>query len=190
MQFARHNQTMPRENLIALLRRHQPADDCESEMLVRTLAFAGQESRSLDANFEPGHITASAWIVDEGYVLLTHHRKLDRWFQLGGHLEPGEMVLPGALREAREESGLAEVRAIHEEIFDIDVHLIPARGTMPAHYHYDVRFLLGASRATPLVATSESRSLAWVRLEEAVRYNSSESIMRMVRKSLYGRTRG
>ncbi len=186
----RHNQKrVPRQNLIALLERHLPADALEAEMLARTLAFAAAEERSLDATFEPGHVTASAWVVDRASVLLTHHRKLDRWFQLGGHLEPGETVLAGALREAREESGLAGVQASSGEIFDVDVHLIPARGVTQAHYHYDVRFLFAAPMEAPLVATAESRSLAWVPLVDAHRYNATESILRMVRKSLrYGST--
>jgi len=181
-----------RHNLIALLGRHRPADDAEREMLARTLAFVEREERSLDAALPEGHITASAWVLSRGEassVLLTHHRKLERWFQLGGHLEPGETVLEGALREAREESGLADVRPLGEEIFDVDVHLIPARGPMSAHYHYDVRFLLDGPPEAPLVASSESRSLAWVRLDDAHRYNASESILRMVRKTAYGNTR-
>ena len=97
MQLTSHNQTMVRGNLIALLRCHQQADSTEAEMLGRTLEFTEREERSLDASFEPGHVTASAWVLGRGesdpHVLLTHHRKLDRWFQLGGHLEPGETVL-------------------------------------------------------------------------------------------------
>jgi 8-oxo-dGTP pyrophosphatase MutT (NUDIX family) len=120
-------------------------------------------------------------------VLLTHHRKLNKWFQLGGHLESGETVAEGALREAREESGLAGVRLINEAIFDVDIHLIPERSGIAAHYHYDVRFLFEAPEKAPLITSSESRSLAWVPLADAHTYNASESILRMVRKSLYGK---
>ena len=158
-------------------------------MLANVLAFVGAEEHCLDAAFTPGHVTGSAWVLDAAggqCVLLTHHRKLDQWFQLGGHLEPGESAFEGAWREAREESGLADVLPVSEAVFDVDVHLIPARGSMPAHFHYDIRFLFRAGAAAPLVPTSESRRLAWVRLEEARAYNSSESILRMVRKSQAG----
>lgn len=176
---------MPRENLVTLLRRHNSADAAEEAMLVQTLAFVEAEPQCLDAAFEPGHITGSAWIVDGGSVLLTHHRKLDRWFQLGGHLEPGETVAEGALREAVEESGLAGLRLASEAIFDVDVHLIPERGSAPAHLHHDIRFLIvRPAEDAALVGSSESRALAWVRLAETHRYNSSESIQRMVRKTV------
>ena len=65
-----------------------------------------------------------------------------------------------ALREARGESGL-EVRALDEAIFEIDVHLIPARNSEPAHYHYDVRFPVQATEDRFRVS-EESRALAWV----------------------------
>lgn len=162
-------------------------------MLDRMLSFTEQHERSLDQSFAPGHITASAWVVDQpeaaSSVLLTHHHKLDRWFQLGGHLEGVETVAEGALREAREESGVHGLRLVSDAIFDVDIHLIPARGSVSAHYHYDVRFLLQAPPEAPLITSSESRSLAWVPLSEAHTYNSSESILRMVRKSLYGNAR-
>lgn len=175
---------MPRENLLALLRGHKPVDAAEEAMLAQTTAFAETEPRCLDAAYEPGHITASAWILRRGSVLLTHHRKLDQWFQLGGHLEPSETVAEGALREAAEESGLTGLRLVSEAIFDVDVHLIPERGSAPAHLHYDIRFLIaGAADDAPPIASSESRALAWVPLEETHRYNSSESILRMVRKT-------
>src|SRR5205807_9522638 len=81
----------------------------------------------------PGHITAAAWIVssDRRRSLMTHHRKLDRWLQLGGHADGQCLVEEVALREAREESGLTHFDVIPIDgvvmPFDIDVHDIPAR---------------------------------------------------------------
>ncbi len=88
-----------------------------------------------------------------------------------------------ALREAQEESGLTEMKAVTTEIFDLDRHLIPARKDEPAHWHYDVRFLFEADPAEPLVVTSESKSLAWVELTAVARLNPEESMLRMVRKT-------
>ena len=124
-----------------------------------------------------------------GRVLLTHHRKLDRWLQLGGHVDGEADLAAAALREAREESGLARLRLVSPEIFDVDRHRIPARGAEPEHWHFDVRFLIEADPAEPLaVSSDESKDLAWVRLEEVARLNPDESLARMVRKtvSAYG----
>ncbi len=177
------------QHLLTRLARYTSADGNEFVMVFETYHFANLHERAFDPTFPPGHITASAWIVSGDAVLLTHHRKLNRWFQLGGHLEPGETAADGALREAREESGLTRVEGplLDGRVFDVDVHLIPARGDMPTHYHYDVRFLFSADASEPLVVSAESHTLAWVPLAEAARYNDSESVLRMVRKTLQKR---
>lgn len=172
-------------NLIAELEAHATPDLDEREMTARIISFLRKQEFPFSATNPEGHITASAWILhlDSSRVLLTHHAKLDAWFQLGGHLEDDGSVFEGAMREAREESGLASIRPLQTAIFDVDVHMIPARGTMPAHPHHDIRYLLTADPGEPPVLSAETKSLAWVTLDEAARLNPSESIGRMIRKS-------
>jgi 8-oxo-dGTP pyrophosphatase MutT (NUDIX family) len=117
------------------------------------------------------------------FTLLTHHRKLDKWFQTGGHCDGDSDVLNVALKEAHEETGLSNIQVISSDIFDIDIHPIPERKGVPAHLHYDVRFLLEANINEPFIVSSESTDLAWVALSEVSKLNDSESIMRMVAKS-------
>jgi 8-oxo-dGTP pyrophosphatase MutT (NUDIX family) len=109
-----------------------------------------------------GHFTASAWLVDRGggRVLLTHHRKLDRWLQLGGHADGDRDLARAALREAGEESGLSGL-SLRPDIFDMDRHWIPAHGHVPAHWHYDVRFVVQAGEGETFVVSAESHDLAW-----------------------------
>lgn len=132
-----------------------------------------------------GHLTGSAWVLSEDFAhaLLTHHGKFDCWVQLGGHVEDDADMLGAALREAREESGLDDVRPLSEQIFDVDVHAIPANLKEPAHFHYDIRFLFTADRTAPFVVSGESKALAWVELEKIAELTSEESVLRMVRKT-------
>ena len=91
-------------------------------------------------------------------MLLHHHRRLDRWLQLGGHDEGEHDPLATALREAREESGLLDLRPLSTAILDIDVHAIPAGRSEPAHLHHDVRYALQTS--TPeAIAQQDAESL-------------------------------
>ncbi len=153
-------------------------------MRARLAAFVWAHENCFDRSLLVGHVTGSAWIVDldRTHVLLTHHRKLDKWLQLGGHADGDSDVLRVALREAREESGLTSVRPVRESIFDVDIHLIPARKTEPEHFHYDVRYALEADRGEALRMSDESHDLRWVRVDEVAVLTQEESVLRMVRK--------
>lgn len=134
--------------------------------------------------FMDGHVTGSAWIVcpRRRRVLLTHHRKLHKWLQLGGHSDGDSNTLRVAKREAEEESGLM-VKAIDERVFDIDIHTIPARGVEPEHKHYDIRFLFEADDSAPLTVSDESIDLRWLAIEDLSSLTSEESVLRMARKT-------
>jgi 8-oxo-dGTP pyrophosphatase MutT (NUDIX family) len=160
-----------RKPLIHLLDSHKPFDTHEGFMLDRLREFVSTQEDCFERSLPAGHVTGSAWVVDleREHVLLTYHVKLERWLQLGGHADGDPDVLKVAIREALEESGLENVRPVTEDVFDVDIHEIPAGNGEPAHFHYDVRFLLEADRRSPLRITAESKSLEWVRLEDVRR---------------------
>lgn len=173
------NQTAVLELLLA----HQAFDAHEQQMLENITHFVRAHENFHSRELLLGHLTGSAWIVDENFshALLLHHGKLNKWLQPGGHIEDDADMLSAALREAREETG-ANVRAHSEKIFDVDIHEIPARPNDPAHFHYDIRFLLIADKAAPLLVSSESKDLAWIALSEIETLTQEESVLRMVRK--------
>ncbi len=175
---------MKQEPLLQLLSKHQPIDSHEQQMLARIIAFVREHERFYSRELLIGHLTGSAWIVDEAFsqALLLHHGKLNKWLQPGGHIENDADLLAAALREAREETG-AKVRADSASIFDVDIHEIPARPNEPAHFHYDIRFLLVADKTAPLLVSSESKDLAWVAMEKIETLTQEESVLRMVRKT-------
>lgn len=131
-----------------------------------------------------GHFTGSAWLVDRAgtRVLLTHHRKLGRWLQLGGHADGDPDLARVALKEAEEESGLAGL-SLEPGLFDLDRHWIPARGDVPAHWHYDVRYVVRAAGDEAFVVSEESLDLAWRQVCELLDDPAAdESVRRMSRK--------
>jgi 8-oxo-dGTP pyrophosphatase MutT (NUDIX family) len=133
-----------------------------------------------------GHFTASAWLVaPDGYrVLLTHHRKLGMWLQLGGHADGERDFARVALTEAREESGLPGL-SVEAEIFDLDRHWIPEHKGVPAHWHYDVRFVVHAGDDEGFVVSEESHDLAWREIASLVDDEAADpSLRRMARKWL------
>ena len=173
---------MHRNELKARLTAYRRRWPEESETVTRFEVFVNSNPDCFGRSCRVGHITGSAWIVNRTgeRVLLTHHRKLGRWLQPGGHSDGDPVTLEVALREAREESGL-DVRALEEAIFDLDVHLIPARGGEPTHYHFDVRFLVQAVEDRFRVS-EESLALAWVPADRVGVFTNDESVLRMARK--------
>ena len=134
-----------------------------------------------------GHLTASAWIVDASgtRALLTHHRKLNRWLQLGGHCDGDANLAHVSLREAIEESGI-EGLTIDPTPIDVDVHAIPARANEPEHFHLDTRFLVMAPPGAQIVVSDESHALAWLTPDEIRERGVDESVMRLSR-AVFGR---
>jgi 8-oxo-dGTP pyrophosphatase MutT (NUDIX family) len=131
-----------------------------------------------------GHFTGSAFLVsaDGTRVLLMHHRKLDRWLQPGGHADGDADLARVALREAREETGVAGLR-VEGGVFDLDRHRIPARGDEPEHWHYDVRYVIRAGDDERFAVNAEARALAWRPVAEvAVDASLGISLPRMARK--------
>lgn len=131
-----------------------------------------------------GHFTASAWLVsaDAGRVLLTHHRKLGMWLQLGGHADGERDLKIAALKEAEEESGLPGLR-IEPGIFDLDRHRIPEHKGVPEHWHYDVRYVVRAGADEAYIVSDESHDLAWRDIAElAVGTDADASVRRMAGK--------
>ena len=176
---------MNRLELIAALRDYQTTFFEEQGFVSQFLELLNHE-RCYYRDHLPGHMTASAWIVNPAntHALLTHHAKLNRWLQPGGHADGDENILSVALKEAREETGL-DVSLPRKDIFDIDIHPIPARSDFPLHLHFDIRFAFVANDRVSLQITAESHDLKWVGLQEVAAISQNNlSIRRMVQKTL------
>jgi 8-oxo-dGTP pyrophosphatase MutT (NUDIX family) len=186
---------MHRRPLLELLARYAERHPEEEACVARVRALALSRPDCFLRSCLPGHVTGSAWILspDHGRFLLTNHRKLDRWLQLGGHADGETRVAAVALREAEEESGQCPFAflAVPDPSgapppVDVDVHAIPARGDEPAHDHHDVRFVLVAS-GDAVRLTGESRALGWfemAELETALRsLGADASLVRLGRKA-------
>ncbi len=172
-------------SLLQLLTAYHPDDSAEQEYKKTILEFLSQyPTNAFERSLEVGHITASAWLVnkDNTKALLTHHKKLDMWVQLGGHCDGDTDPLAVAIKEAQEESGIMKIRPMQHAIFDIDVHLIPETKKEKAHYHYDVRFLLQVEGDEDFVVSEESHTLAWIDKNKENLPTNERSVTRMFEK--------
>jgi 8-oxo-dGTP pyrophosphatase MutT (NUDIX family) len=179
---------MDRDELLAALAAHVPADAGEAESLAWMRRFVAAPADPFARANPEGHVTASAVVArpDGSAFLVLFHRKLSRWLQPGGHTEATDAsAFDAALREAREETGIAEFEApLGRTILDVDVHRIPARGKDPEHHHFDVRFLLTSTGEIDRDAADDpGRPMQWRRFEEVLTSGADTSLARAVEKA-------
>lgn len=156
-------------------------------MVEDVISFVESTPNCFENRHAHGHITASAWIVDEDRKKtgLVHHKKLNKWMQPGGHSDGNSDTAQESLREATEEFGDIGLELVTEDIFDVDIHPIPEdkkRG-LGKHLHYDIRFLIRGDSSKDPILSDESHEAAWIPLDKVESYNNEESVMRMVRKT-------
>lgn len=171
-----------KQSILADLMHYKETYPSEREMLQGYLSFVnrtGQEDLYRRSNFD-GHITGSAFIVDEAMesILLLHHKTLELWLQPGGHIDlEDDSILSGALREVEEETGIlsSEIQLISSSqglaLFDIDSHPIAANAKKceDAHVHHDARYLLKINQARHIeIREDESYGFQWVKLVDLV----------------------
>ncbi|MCP4354206.1 MAG: NUDIX hydrolase [Proteobacteria bacterium] len=158
-----------RKLLLDALKTYSTNYDSEKAFINEIIGFIEGNEDCFERSNSAGHITGSAFLLspDGNKVLLTHHKKLSRWLQLGGHSGGDSNTWNVALKEAEEESGIDKISFVLKDVFDIDIQTVPTsvKKDVSEHKHYDVRFLLQAS-TEDFVISEESNSLEWVTSED------------------------
>ncbi len=167
--------------LIRVLEGYAPTPE-EVSFRDQMLALASDADDPFSRNhFVPGHFTASGFVVspDGDALLLVHHRRLERWLQPGGHIDPEDRdPIVAAAREVREETAVTLAEPLPTDLFDIDVHAIPAAHGEPAHAHFDLRFVFHAE-TEDFEADDEVMAAAWVPIDEIAAGWEDTSVQRV-----------
>lgn len=151
-----------RESAIALLTDWQAPDADQDSLRHAVLAFLHARPDGCQRACVPGHLTASALVIDDSgtQTLLTLHPRFGRWVQLGGHCEDTDAdIVDAALREATEESGIAGLR-IDPVPAALHVHPVTCSLGVPTR-HLDVEFIVHAPAQSIPVCSDESLDLRW-----------------------------
>lgn len=151
-----------RDSVIELLSRWRPADSSQDTLREAVLGFVLARDDACRRSCVPGHVTASALVVDgeRSHVLLTLHPRLGRWVQLGGHCEDSDTdVWAAAAREASEESGIAGL-SVSDEPLALHVHALTCSLGSPTR-HLDLQFLVRAPADAAIAISDESLDLRW-----------------------------
>lgn len=149
-------------SVVDTLRSWQPRDPAEDSLRYAMLAYVLARPDACLRACEPGHVTASALVLDHTgtRTVLTLHPRLGRWVQLGGHCEESDAdIVSAALREAREESGIDGLR-IDDVPAALHVHALTCSLGVPTH-HLDIQFVARAPLDADITRSNESLDLRW-----------------------------
>jgi len=178
---------MHRQQLLSLLKVYKTRFMEEAGFVSRAIRFIEAHEDCFYRELRPIHVTGSTWVVNarRDRVLLLHHRKLNQWFQPGGHADGDADILRVALKEAEEETGLdaSSIRLVDEAIFDVDIHRIAANAVDSQHDHIDIRFLVEVDDTLVVPGNDESHEIMWVDLYQASSFNNNRSTFRMIDKT-------
>ncbi len=153
----------PSSDLVDLVILHQPASSREAAAKTRFLAELERLPDPTNEHADPTHATASAIVVGTRGTVLHLHKRLGRWMQPGGHIDPGETPPAAARREAEEELGLTVAHpAGGPRLLNLDVHEAAL-----GHTHLDLRYLLIGSDKDPAPPPGESPEARWYDWDEA-----------------------
>jgi 8-oxo-dGTP pyrophosphatase MutT (NUDIX family) len=177
---------MKKEKILNLLYNYNPTDYNEITYKKDIINFVNEYDNCFERTNLVGHMTASGWLIDQSgdRVLLMLHKKLNEWYQFGGHADGDFDLLNVAIKETQEESGIFDIKLVSHTIFDIDIHDIPENNGVQAHKHYDIRFLFQVANNSRENKNEESIALEWFSKDLEKFPNHSTSMIRMFKKWL------
>lgn len=178
-------------DLIAQVKNYKPFNEQEERDKELILSCLQEQKNIYTRENTLVHMTASAWIVnkDRTKALMAYHNIYKSWAWLGGHSDGETDQLKVALKEAKEESGVKNVRPVMNEIFSLEVlnvngHIKNGK-YVSSHLHLNVTYLLEADDTDDLtVKPDENSEVAWFPLEEAMKASSEEWMRENIYKKL------
>lgn len=176
---------MHRNKILKLLNEYKPIDLEDKQQQEEIISFVNKNEKCFERELEIGHITGSAWIIDNNYnsILLNNHKKLNTWMQFGGHADGENDILEVTKKEVFEETGLKFISLIYDGIFNLDVHEIPQFKDIAPHKHYDIQFLFSTDISAKIeINFEESNEIKWVKIEDVNQYTTDPAAQKMLRK--------
>jgi len=186
---------MSREDVIRKIGEYEPANEQETEDKALMLSWLEHNDDAFSRENAIAHVTVSGWVVnkDRSKVLMVYHNVYDSWSWLGGHADGETDLLSVAVKEVKEESGLAEVHPVSEDIMSLEVLTVDGHEKkgryVSSHLHMNVTFLLEADSESALsIKADENSNVAWFTPEEALGKSTEPWFVERIYKKLLAKS--
>lgn len=186
---------MSREDVIRKIGEYEPANEQETEDKALMLSWLEHNDDAFSRENAIAHVTVSGWVVnkDRSKVLMVYHNIYDSWSWLGGHADGETDLLSVAVKEVKEESGLAEVHPVSEDIMSLEVLTVDGHEKkgryVSSHLHMNVTFLLEADSESALsIKADENSNVAWFTPEEALGKSTEPWFVERIYKKLLAKS--
>ncbi|MDO4396156.1 MAG: NUDIX hydrolase [Clostridia bacterium] len=186
---------MSREDVIRKIGEYEPANEQETEDKALMLSWLEHNDDAFSRENAIAHVTVSGWVVnkDRSKVLMVYHNIYDSWSWLGGHADGETDLLSVAVKEVKEESGLAEVHPVSEDIMSLEVLTVDGHEKkgryVSSHLHMNVTFLLEADSESALsIKADENSNVAWFTPEEALGKSTEPWFVEQIYKKLLAKS--
>ena len=158
-----------KEKLIRQIERYTPFNEQESADKATLLTLLRQDTDISRRDHLIAHLTASAWVVnpERNKVLMAYHNLYNSWAWLGGHADGNFDLAIVAEKEAREESGLTDVRLVSDDILSLEILTVDGHekkgNYVPSHLHLNLTYLLEADPNAPIcIKEDENSQVGWI----------------------------
>lgn len=173
-------------DILKQIEDYKPYNSQEEKDKEVFLKYLKSFDNCLSRENEYGHMTSSAFVLNKERtkIVMIHHNLYNSWGWMGGHADEDSALLNVAIKEAKEESGLKNVKAISEDILTLDTLAVlghTKKGKyVPAHVHLSVAFLLEADEKESLhIKEDENSGVKWVPINQMIGL-STEPFMQYV----------
>lgn len=178
-------------NVKKLIENYVPFNEQEERDKKNILKYIDTYCDVLNRSNEVCHFSSSGFILNENKdkVLMIHHNLYNSWGWTGGHVDGDSKFLEVALREAKEETGIENVKPLVEDIFVLDI--LPVWGHVKrgsfvsSHLHLSLAYLLEASEYEILkVKEDENSGVKWFPLDSFLEHVSEKDMKPVYTKIL------
>ena len=188
---------MMKEKLIRQIERYTPFNEQESADKATLLNFLHQDTDISRRDNLIAHLTASAWVVnpERNKVLMAYHNLYNSWAWLGGHADGNFDLAAVAEQEAREESGLTDVRLVSDDILSLEILTVDGHEKkgkyVPSHLHLNVTYLLEADPNAPIrIKEDENSQVGWIDFDDIVNKSTEKWFVERIYSKLVSKSRG